>query len=272
MHFDNISWYGTGHVSPSMRDPRKAYQRIFQNSNQKNFKNVTDLVLQDANFMKRQLGYEDSHKFNEYYESIRAIETQMDRMEKMRDQLKNIPLAEPTDSYLPRGQYIELMSDIMIVALQTGITNVASLMVGPERWDTPYTFESLFDRPMSHHQMSHNPTKHEKNLQKVDLFYMQAFANMVEKMDKIKESDGSSLLHNTLFTYGSGLGDGSTHQYNDLPIVVAGTGGGKFKSGGHLHMPNETPLANLWLTQAQSFGVKRDTFADSQGHLSEILV
>ncbi|MCZ6672901.1 MAG: hypothetical protein O7C75_08175, partial [Verrucomicrobia bacterium] len=91
-------------------------------------------------------------------------------------------------------------------------------------------------------------------------------------MDKIKESDGSSLLDNTIFTYGSGLGDGSTHQYNDLPIVVAGTGQGKLKTGQHLHCPDGTPLANLWLTQAQVMGLKLEKFAESTGPINQLLV
>ena len=87
----------------------------------------------------------------------------------------------------------------------------------------------------------------------------------------IKESDGSSLLDNTLFTYGSGLGDGSTHQYNDLPIIVAGSGGGKFKTGQHINMTEGTPLANLWLTQARAMGINIERFADSSGTISAVL-
>ena len=83
-------------------------------------------------------------------------------------------------------------------------------------------------------------------------------------MDDIAEADGTTLLDNTLFTYGSGLGDGSTHQYNDLPIVVAG-GGRRVQGGLHINMPEGTPLANLWLTQAQVLGLHWDSFADSSG-------
>ena len=71
-------------------------------------------------------------------------------------------------------------------------------------------------------------------------------------------------------TYGSGLGDGSTHQYNDLPIVVAG-GGRRVKSGQHINMPEGTPLANLWLTQAQLMGMEVDEFADSRGVIDSLL-
>ena len=81
------------------------------------------------------------------------------------------------------------------------------------------------------------------------------------------------MLDNIVFTYGSGLGDGASHQYNKLPIIMAGRGGGKLRAGGqHLNMPTGTPLANLWLTQAQVMGLKRSSFADSTGSLNQILV
>ncbi|MCC9641391.1 DUF1552 domain-containing protein [Rhodopirellula sp. JC740] len=264
IYFDNISWYGTGHLAPSIRDPRKMYRRLFSTREIDRYRDVTDLVLADAHELQHELAYDDRHKFAEYFESIRAIELQMDRLEKMKGELARIQMDEPPEAHLPRGEYIRLMGDLMVVALQTGLTNVATFMVGPERWDTPFLFESLFDTPRSHHQMSHNQTKMIDDLLKVDLFHMQQFAYLVQKMDAIEQPDGATLLDHTLFTYGSGLGDGSTHQYNDLPIIVAG-GGDRVKSGRHINMPEGTPLANLWLTQAQLMGVSMPRFADSTG-------
>ncbi|MDZ4289266.1 MAG: hypothetical protein U0984_14975 [Prosthecobacter sp.] len=87
----------------------------------------------------------------------------------------------------------------------------------------------------------------------------------------IREAGGSTLLDNTLFTYGSGLGDGSTHQYDQLPIVVAGSGGGRIKTGRHLQCAEGTPLANPWLTQATALGLARDRYADSAGVIPEVL-
>ena len=120
--------------------------------------------------------------------------------------------------------------------------------------------------------MSHNPKKHVDDLLKVDRFHMQQFAYMLKKMDSIEEANGTTLLDNTIFTYGSGLGDGATHQYNDLPIIVAGSGGGKIKTGKHLSCADKTPLSNLWLTQAKAMGLKRKRFADSTGTFSDLLV
>ncbi len=187
----------------------------------------------------------------------------------MKAELAKVAFDEPPEAYLPRGEYIRLMGDLMVVALQTGLTNVSTFMVGPERWDTPYRFEGLFDEPRSHHQMSHNQTKMIDDLLKVDRFHMEQYVYLLQKMDAVEESDGTSLLDNTLFTYGSGLGDGSTHQYNDLPIIVAG-GGDRVRSGQHINMPEGTPLANLWLTQARMMGLPMERFADSTGTIDQL--
>lgn len=272
LYFDNISWYGTGHVAPSIRDPRKAYRRLFKTQEVASFRNITDLVLEDARSMNRQLGYADRQKFTEYFDSIRTIEEQMDKLEKMKNELKKVSFEEPTEAHLPRGEYIRLMGDLLVVALQTGLTNVATFMVGPERWDTPFLYESLFDKPRSHHQMSHNQARFLADLLKVDLFHMEQFAYIVDKMNRVKEFDGTSLLDNTLMTYGSGLGDGATHQYTDLPTIVAGSGGGTFKTGVHFNVAQGTPLANLWLTQARLMGVPLERFAESTGTIDELVL
>lgn len=272
MYFDNISWYGTGHVAPSIRDPRKTYRRLFGTQEIDDVRNITDLVLEDARSLRRELGASDRHKFGEYFDSLRSIETQMDRLERMKGTLESVTMPEPAAAHLPRGEYIRLMGDLMVVAMQTGLTNVATMMIGPERWNTPFTYEGLFEKPMSHHQMSHNQKKFVQQLLQVDRFHMEQYAYLVEKMDGIEESDGTTMLDNTLFTYGSGLGDGSTHQYSDLPIIVAGSGGGRFKTGTHLNCAKGTPLANLWLTQARVMGLDLQRFADSTETVAELLV
>lgn len=271
MYFDNISWYSAGQPAPSLRDPRKVYARLFGTGGAKEARSITDLVLDDARDMQKRLGKSDRDKFAEYFESIRSIEEQIDRREKLKVDLSKVKLDLPVDSHLPRGDYIRLMGEMMVAALQAGITNVATLMVGAERWDTPFTYEGLFDKPMSHHQMSHDQHQFTKELLALDRFHMEIYAHLIARMDAIKEADGRSLLDNTLFVYGAGLGDGATHQYTRLPIIVAGSGGGRFRTGRHLHCPDGTALANLWLTIAGTMGVKADRFADSTGPIDALL-
>ncbi len=271
IYFDNMSWYGPGYVAPSMRDPRKVYDRLFSTKSNTRNRNITDLVLGNARSLQQKLGTADRQKFAEYFEAIRSIETRMDKMDVLRAQIGKYRPERPRDHF-PRNEYIHVMGDLLVTALQAGLTNVASLMVAAERWTTTNKYEGILDQPRSHHAMTHNQSKFIEDLLKLDRFHMSAFARMVARMDRIEEAGGTTLLDNTIFTLGAGLGDGATHQYNDLPVVIAGGGGGRLKLGRHIHCERGTPLANLWLTQLQAIGVKRKSYADSAGTLSSILV
>ena len=270
IYFDNMSWYGTGHVAPSMRNPRKVYDRLFGTKTNTRFRNITELALGNARRLQQRLSANDRRKFDEYMEAIRTIETRMDRIDSMKSELAVAKVERPAE-HLPRNDYIHLMGDLLVTALQSGVTNVGTLMVGPERWTTPTNWEGILDKPHSHHAMTHAPHNHLEDLLKLDSFHVFAFARLLERMDGIEEANGTTLLDNTIFTLGAGMGDGTTHQYNDLPLVVAGGGGGTLKLGKHVHCKTGTPLANLWLTQLQALGIERETYADSNGILPEIL-
>jgi len=270
MYFDNMSWYGTGHVAPSLRNPRDVYDRLFGTSQNAEFRNITDLVLENAKDMRKRLGVADLQKFEEYFESVRAIEKRMDRLDVMKAELAEYRVERP-EEHLPRNEYIPLMGELLVVALQAGLTNVATLMVSAERWGTTVNYKGILDGARSHHGMTHNQSKFIGDLLTLDRWHVGVFADMVGKMDAIKESDGSSLLDNTIFTLGAGLGDGATHQYNDLPVVVAGGGGGRLKQGQHIHTSRQTPLANLWLSQLHALGINQERYADSTGLLGSIL-
>ncbi|MEK0447431.1 MAG: hypothetical protein RLZZ399_2752 [Verrucomicrobiota bacterium] len=269
IHFDTMSWYGPEYPAVAMRDPQLIYRRLFTSQVARPGARITDLVLADAKAMSRGLGREDRDKLGEYVESIRTIERQMDRLGGMRAELEKMKLPEPAAAYLPRGEYLRMIGDFMVAALQSGLTHVATMMVAPERWETPYRFEEISEKPLGHHSLSHGGWSEE--LRKIDEFHVRQFAYLLEKMDGIREADGTSLLDNTIFTYGSGLGHGATHSYKRLPIVVAGSGGGKLKTGFHLQCKDGAPLANLWLTQAQVVGLERESFAESTGVISEWL-
>ena len=270
IYFDNMSWYGTGHVAPSMRNPRKIYDRLFGTQANARSRDITDLALGSARQLQKRLGTADRRKFDEYFEAVRTIETRMDRIDQMKSELAANNIKRPAE-HLPRNEYIHLMGDLMVTALQSGLTNVGTLMMGPERWTTATNWEGILDKPYSHHAMTHAIQHHMEHLLKLDQFHVSAFARLLERMDGIEEANGTSLLDNTIFTLGAGMGDGTTHQYNDLPLVVAGGGSGALKLGRHVHCKRGTPLANLWLTQLRALGIERKKFADSTGTVAEIL-
>lgn len=267
--FDNISWYGPDRIAPSIKDPKKLYDRLFlADSYRAHVTDVTDLVLADAKILSRKLGREDRATLNEFMDMIRNVET---RIRKLQQLVASVDIEIPANEVIPRGEYIRLQADLMLLALQSGITNVCTFMVGPERWDATLKYEGVFDKPVQHHNMTHNQKGDGyKELQKIDIFHIQQFAYIIRRMKEIRESDGSSLLDNTLMTYGAGLGDGATHQYFDLPMIVTGRGQGQIKQGRFIQCRSGTLNSNLWLSLAQLMGLEINSFADSNGVISDL--
>ena len=109
-----------------------------------------------------------------------------------------------------------------------------------------------------------------RDLEKLDLFHVEQFAQLARKMDAIKEGEGT-LLDNVMFTMGSGLSSGSLHECTNLPTVVAGLGGGSFSANQHIKHPKGTPIANLWLSMAKIMGANKDRIGDSTGLLGNWL-
>jgi hypothetical protein len=268
--FDNISWYGPGKIAPSIKNPRKLYDRLFMADSYRNHvQDVTDLILADTKSISRKLGKQDKEILDGFVTMIREIELRIEKLEKM---ISGADVNQPTNEILPRGEYIRLQADLMLAALQMGITNVSTFMIGPERWDASLMYEGVFPKPVQHHSMTHNQKKEEvaKELQKIDIFHLEQLSYVISRMKEINESDGTSLFENSLLTYGAGLGDGATHQYFDLPMIVAGKGQGQIKQGRFIRCKSGTLNSNLWLTLANLMGLELDSFADSNAVISDL--
>ena len=269
VEFDNISWFGPGRFAPSIREPQKLYDRLFlRDSYREHVYDVTDLMLADAQSLSNKLGRRDRRAFNEFMSMIRDIELRIEKMDKL---LADVDIERPKTELLPRGEYIRLQADLVLLAFQMGITNVSTFMIGPERWDATLMYEGVFDKPVQHHNMTHNQKgEGYKEVQKIDVFHMQQYAYVIQRMKEIKEADGSTMLDNSIVAYGAGLGDGSTHQYYDLPMIVAGRAQNQMKQGRFLKVKSGTLNSNLWLSFAQMMGLKIDSYADSTGTISEL--
>ncbi|MEJ6724587.1 MAG: DUF1552 domain-containing protein [Akkermansiaceae bacterium] len=270
IYLDNISWYGPEHVATAMKDPLQVYQRLFKTSNSD--KDITDLILADAANFKKNLTHDDKDKLDEYFDSVREIEQQIEKLNKYYRVHKRADVTEPDEEPMTRGEYIRLMGKLLVVAFQGDLTHVATFMLAPERWGSPQLFHEL-NFSKSHHGLTHgqNDKSVKSYLVQVDRFYVELFAEVLEQMDAITEGEGT-LLDHSMVTLGSGLGDGRDHTMNELPIIVAGSANGKLKTGGILNCPENTPLANLWLSQAQLMGTGMKQFADSTGPLKGLLV
>jgi hypothetical protein len=275
VYFDNISWYGHGHVARSIKDPRKVFRRLFNIKDHQENASVLDLVRADAKDLQGSLGRMDLHKLEEYLDSVRTVEQQIERITRRQIDVNDLGIEEPEKLWttMRRDEYIQIMGDLMVLALQTDLTRVSSMMVAPERWDTPLMFEDVFEKPIRHHGWTHNQKDQKvlKELERLDYFHMTQFSRICQKMNAIKEGE-STLLDNMMFTYGSGLSSGMLHECTNLPTVIAGSAGGQLVTNRHHKHAPGTPIANLWVSMAKAMGCPIKQIGDSTGPLKGFTV
>jgi hypothetical protein len=228
---------------------------------------VLDLVSEQAADLKSRLGRTDQQKIDQYFTSVREIEQRIARA------------AETTDVKVPQfdvpdgvpGDFVEhirLMYDLLVLAFQTDTTRVATYMVANEGSNRSYRNVGVNN---GHHELSHHQSDQKKieQLKTIDLFLMGEFARFVRKLKEIPEGTGT-LLDNCMVMYGSGLSDGNRHRHDDLPIVLAGHGGGTLRTGRHLRLDRETPLNNLFLSLLDRMNAGVPALGDSTGRLTAI--
>ena len=260
-YYECISWYGPGYAANAEKNPRAVFQRLFGRSKGGATYSILDAVNDSARALQKRLGSDDRTKLNEYLESVRATEQRIQRAEAAAKRIGSAPLSEPQGIPEKRGDYLRLMADLFVHAFQNDLTRVATLMIDPERWDSPRMYHDLFDKPENHHVLTHTKgDEAREKLTQIDRFHMEFYTYVVEKLE------AAHLLDSTTLVMGSGISDGEQHNYADLEVLIAGGGWKR----GHFHYEGKHPLANLWLTMVQSTGAPQERFADSTGALSEL--
>lgn len=261
-YFENISWYGPGYAANVQKNPRDLFDRLFGRPDPR-IHSVLDAVLADARRLDQSLGGADKAKLSEYLDSVRDVEKQIQKAELHATDGKQPPISRPRGKPEDRGEYIRLMMDLITIAFQQDLTRVATLVIDPERWDTPRMYDGVFDSPQNHHVLTHTKGEEaEEKLKKIDRFHVSQFAYFVNRLNELSDSEGK-LLESSVLTYGSGMGNGTVHDYNDLPIITAGGLGGSFNTGVHHKFEGKVPVANLWLTLSRAAGIEIEGFADS---------
>jgi Protein of unknown function (DUF1552) len=160
------------------------------------------------------------------------------------------------------------MYDMITLAFRADLTRVATFVIANEGSNRSYKNIGVSE---GHHELSHHgndKAKHEK-IKKINQFHLQMFAYFLEKMKGIQEGS-SNLLDQSMLVYGSGIGDGNRHNHDELPILVAGKGGGSIKTGRHLRYTKETPLMNLHLSLLERIGAPVPSLGDSTGPLKDL--
>jgi hypothetical protein len=279
----NISWRNDTTPVPKEVDPGALFDRLFGNNNGTSKealeaqakrlrlrKSVLDFVSEDTRRLERQVGAADKQKLDEFTTSIREVEK---RVESARtaaaagaQQAIKPDMARPDGTPKDFAEHYKLMADLLVLAWRMDLTRVSTLMVARDGSNKTYRELGLTE---GHHTCSHHGKDEAKiaAIKKIDLFHMEQFAYFVQKLKETKEGNGS-MLDNSMVMLGSGISDGDRHNHNELPVLVAGRGGGAIKPGRHTRYPRETPLCNLYVSMLGAMGVKTTSFGDSTGPLT----
>lgn len=289
----SISWKTPTQPLSKEIDPKLAFQRLFKGyvpgkkvEEDPWKKSILDLVMDDARSLKTNLGRTDQDKLDEYMESIRSVEKRIvneENKEKFESNLTEDIKKELTrvdqniEEYSEMYEGIDitektrLMFDIMTLAFWSDASRVSTFMFGNSVSGRNFSF--LDGVQGNHHSTSHHMNDPDKMEQyaKINTWHVEQYAYFLNNLKSIKEGDGN-LLDNSMIMFSSGLRDGNRHSPYNLPIVMAGSGGGKLKTGQNIQFEKDTPLANLYLTMLQNLDINTDNFGDSTHTLSDITV
>lgn len=275
----NLSWSTpTTPVAPEP-NPRQVFERLFGAGShgeraqslalrRQQQRSILDFVLEDARTLQRQLTQRDRDKLDQYLTHMREIEQRIESAERF----PNTPdpqVDAPTGIPASYQEHIALMFDMMALAFQTDSTRVATFLLANE--GSNRAFPEL-EIPEGHHYLTHHQNKQAMidKVAEIDAWYVAQFAKFLTKLEQTRDLDGHSILHNSMIVYGSGNSDGNRHTHVNLPIVMAGSGGGALTAGRYARFGG-VPMSNLLLSMADRMGATGiGRLGDSTGRLAGV--
>ncbi|MEM6470994.1 MAG: DUF1552 domain-containing protein [Planctomycetota bacterium] len=290
---NTISWADSSTPMPRETEPRVIFDRMFRVAKDGfRDRSVLDAVLEDARELRRRVGTSDHRKLDEYLESVRAIEKRIqfsDRQAKRAssDHQLQKSLVRPADGVpADHREYMRLMFDMMTLAFWSDATRVSTFMLDHGQSNRYFNF--IDGVRGTWHALSHwkdasgrtddddgitswdSPTqkRHQYNL--VTQWHHEQVAYFLGRLKQIREPDGSSLLDNSTIVYGSNLADGHVHEEKNLPILIAGRGGGSVNSGRLIKFRRDTSMSDLHLSMLRQFDESVERFADSNSPMTEL--
>jgi hypothetical protein len=218
--------------------------------------------------MQKRLDGPDRQKLDQYLTGVRELETRIKKAEQFGD-AKDPGVETPPGIPSDYGEHIQLMFDLLVLAFQTDSTRVATLLLAHDGSNRSFDQIGISE---GHHDLTHHQNRKDwiDKVADIDLWYAKQLAKLLEKLKAMKDADGNSLLHNSMIVYGSGNADGNRHTHSNLPMLLAGGGGGALKPGRFVKHGSR-PATDLFLGLARAAGVTRiDRFGDSTGPLANI--
>jgi hypothetical protein len=272
----NISWASETQPLPKVVNPSVVYDQLFggfdpeataaELAKRKKYRtSVLDYVTGEANSLSAKLGKSDKAKLDEYLTGVYELGL---KIEKLGTGPVCTSIPEPPSS-LPFAEHVTMMSDLMVLAMQCDATRVITFRMSTAGSGRSYDFIGVAG---AHHEISHHQDIQENfdKLTIIDTWEVQQLAYLLGKMDAIDEG-GVTMLDNSIVFFSSEIEDGNSHSHYNMPIVVAGKGGGALASGRHVAFTGDRPVADLFVSMLNALDIPDTSFgADSTGPLTEL--
>ncbi|MSO20546.1 MAG: DUF1552 domain-containing protein [Acidobacteria bacterium] len=271
---NTISWRTPTQPLPMEHKPRAVFERLFGDGEstdvasrlariRKN-KSILDFVANDVSRQMDRLGEGDRAKLSEFLDSIRDVETRVQKAEQ--NATKELPTVDRPVGIPGYEEHVKLMLDLLLLAYQTDTTRVSTFMLAREYSELVYTQIGATE---PHHPLTHHrgiPSRIEQ-AGKINAYHAKLYGHFLERMKSTVDGDGS-LLDHSIMIYGAGMGDGDIHNQWNMPIAVFGGGAGRIKkSGMHIKYPKGTPYSNFHAMLLNLVGMPTEKFGISTAKL-----
>ena len=263
------SYTENGSMIPAENNAMRLFTRLFVNDTPaeqarqaqliRQGRSVMDVVGAEAKALMREVGAGDRDKLDAWFTSVRDLEQRLAANEAWTHRPKpKVSLAPP--ARIPRDNEVEvdrIFLDIVHMALATDSTRFITLHI------TGNNVQGIEGVDESYHSLSHHGMDDEKlaQLAIVEQGVVNAWGNFLRKLKSDK------LLDETMVLLTSNLGNASSHDNKNMPVLFAGGG---FRHGQHLAFDQKDnyPLPNLYLGALQRLGLEQEGFATSTGTMT----
>jgi hypothetical protein len=272
----SASYTDSGSMIPAEESPSEVFNQLFIPSTEeekarqverlKQGRSIMDVVSADAKRVERKLSSGDREKIDQYFTSVRNFEKRLGEAQEWVRRPKPKVNREPpvdienSDAIIDRKK---LMLDVMFLALQTDSTRFITVHLNAEGGAVP--IEGVDE---GYHSLSHHGLDKEKldQLTLVETELVRKWGDFLRDLKGAEESNGT-MLDTTSVLMTSNLGNASSHDNRNMPVLFAGGG---FKHGQHLAFDksNNYPLPNLYLSILRRHGLEADRFATSTGEMT----
>ncbi len=265
----SLSWTAPDRPATKLLAPRAVFDRMFRSralAAHPLQRSVLDVVRDDAKRLARRASLRDQRRLDEFSDSVRALELRIEAIE--REPRREVDAASAPAAGIP-GDYpthVALMLDLIALAFETDTTRVVTFLMANEVSGRPFPFVEGCSGGF--HDYSHHENKPEKQepYKKINRWHVAQFASLLDRLAQKREGEGS-LLDSSMLVLASAMSDGNAHDPHDLPVLLAGRGGGSIEQGRLVASVRDTPLCSLWLAMLRRMGVALDRFGDAEQSL-----